>query len=122
MSIQKTYLNINGHSTECYKMTDAAAKIVWKLARRHSWGSPIPAEQLIRLAAGSEDHDEMARVLEDVVLDLPFIAQSSDGVFIPNGQDAHVEAANWLREQTDIGDLMIKATLSRLPSNWPDDN
>jgi len=75
---------------------------------------------LIRLATGAEDHDEMERTLEDAVLDLSFIAQSSDGIFIPNGQDAHVEAANWLREQTEIDDLTIKATLSRLPSDWPD--
>ena len=122
MSIRDTNLSIYGHSTECYEMTDAAAKIVWKLARRHSWGSPVPAGQLIRLATGSEGHDEMGRVLEDVVLDLPFIAQSSDGIFIPNGQDAHVEAANWLRAQTDIDDLTIEATLSRLPPDWPDDN
>lgn len=101
-------------------MSDAAAKIVWKLARRHSWGSPVPAEHLIRLATGSEDHDEMARVLEDEVLNLPFIAQSSDGIFIPHGHDAHVEAANWLRDQTDLDELTIKATLSRLPSDWPD--
>ena len=102
-------------------MSDAAAKFVWKLARRHSWGSPIPAEQLIRLVAGTEDHDELARVLENEVLELPFIVQSSDGIHIPNGQDAHVEAANWLREQTDFDDFTIKATLSRLPADWPID-
>ena len=60
-------------------MSDAAAKFVWKLARRHSWESPIPAEQLIRLVAGKEDHDELVRVLENEVLEFPFIAQSSDG-------------------------------------------
>lgn len=102
-------------------MSDAAAKFVWKLARRHSWGSPIPAEQLIRLVAGTEDHDELGRVLENEVLELPFIIQSSDGIYIPNGQDAHVEAANWLRERTDFDDFTIKATLSRLPTDWPTD-
>lgn len=102
-------------------MSDTAAKFVWKLARRHSWGSPIPTEQLIRLVAGTEDHDELARVLENEVLELPFIVQSADGIYIPNGQDAHVEAANWLREQTDFDDFTIKATLSRLPNDWPND-
>jgi len=100
-------------------MSATAAKFVWKLARRHSWGSPVPAEQLIRLVAGTEDHDELIRILENEVIDLPFVVQSSDGIYIPNGQDAHVEAAEWLREQTDLNDLTIKATLSRLPDDWP---
>ena len=103
-------------------MSEPAAKIVWKLARRHSWGSPIPAEQLVRLSAGDEDHDEIAGVLKNTVLDLPFVARASDGVFIPNRQEAHVEAANWLRDKTDLDDFVIKATLSRLPPKWPDDD
>ncbi|WP_143040857.1 hypothetical protein [Halopenitus malekzadehii] len=102
-------------------MSDVAAKFVWKLARRHSWGSPIPAEQLIRLVAGTEDHNELARILEEEVLELPFIVQSVDGIYIPNGQDAHVEAGNWLRQQTGFDDLTIKATLSRMPDDWPND-
>lgn len=102
-------------------MPDAAAEFVWKLARRHSWGSPVPSEHLIRLVAGTKDHDELAYVLESEVLELPFIVQSPDGIYIPNGQDAHVEAADWLREQTDLDDFTIKATLSRLPNDWPNE-
>ena len=102
-------------------MSDAAAKLVWKLARRHSWGSPIPAEQLVRLSAGSEDHDEMAWVLEHTVLEFPFVARDSEGISIPNGQEAHVEVANWLRDETDLDELVLKATMSRLPPEWPDD-
>lgn len=75
-------------------MSDVAAKFVWKLARRHFWGSPIPADQLIRLVAGTEDHDKLASVLEDEVLELSFITQSPDGIFIPNGQDAHVTSSS----------------------------
>ena len=55
------------------------------------------------------------------MLELSFVVQSADGIYIPNGQDAHIEAANWLREQTDFDDLTIKATLSQLPSDWPSD-
>lgn len=100
-------------------MTDKRAKFVWKLARRHSWGSPIPAQQLIRLVAGAADHDELAAVLESDVLELSFVVRSPDGILIPNGQDAHVAAANWLREHTKLDDFTIKATLSRLPAEWP---
>ncbi len=82
---------------------------------------PVPSEHLIRLVAGTKDHDELAHILESEVLELPFIVQSPDGIYIPNGQDAHVEAADWLREQTDLDDFTIKATLSRLPNDWPNE-
>lgn len=102
-------------------MSVDAARFVWKLARRHSWGSPIPDDQLIRLVAGTTDHDELKHVLENEVLSLPFIERSPDGVYIPNGQDTHIAAADWLREQTELDDITIKATLSRLPDEWPKD-
>lgn len=103
-------------------MSDEAAKFVWKLARRHSWGSPVPTDQLIRLVVGTEDHDELATVLEDEVLELSFIVRSPDGIYIPNGRDAHIAAAEWLREHTALDDFKIKATLSRLPDDWPRDD
>jgi glyoxylase-like metal-dependent hydrolase (beta-lactamase superfamily II) len=103
-------------------MPDEAAKFVWKLARRHSWGSPIPDNQLIRMVAGTGDHDELRRVLNDEVLELGFIVRSPDGVYIPNGHDTHIEAANWLREHTGLDDFTIKATLSRLPDDWPNED
>jgi hypothetical protein len=102
-------------------MTDDAAKFVWKLARRHSWGSPVPDDQLIRLVAGTEDYDDLERVLEKEVLSLSFVARSPDGVYIPNGRDAHIAAADWLREHTELDDFTIKATLSRLSDDWPRD-
>lgn len=102
-------------------MPDTAAKFVWKLARRHSWGSPVPADQLRRLVAGTEDHDELKRVLENEVLELPFVVRSPDGIHIPNGRNAHVAAAEWLREHTEVDDFKIAATLSRLPDDWPNE-
>lgn len=111
---------MNSLTAKYEEMTDEAAKFVWKLARRHSWGSPIPAEQLIRLVAGTEDYDELERILEDEVLEFPFVVQSPDGVYIPNGQDSHIDAANWLQKNTGLDDFKIKATLSRLPEDWPE--
>lgn len=57
-------------------------------------------ETLIHVAATDEAHDEMRQYLEEV-LDLPFVTRGPDGAYIPNGQDAHVAAADWLRENTD---------------------
>lgn len=102
-------------------MSDIAAKFVWKLARRHSWGSPVPDDQLIRLVAGTEDHDKLERVLEDEVLSLSFVVRAPDGIYIPNGQEAHIAAGEWLRKHTGLDDFTIKATLSRLPDDWPRD-
>lgn len=99
---------------------DGTARIVWKLARNHTWGTPMDAETVIRLAATDEDHDEMERHLE-AVLDLPFVSRGPDGIYIHNGQDAHIEAANWLRENTERETFVIAHTLSRLPSEWPED-
>jgi len=98
---------------------DGTARLVWKLARNHTWGTPMDADTLVRLAAIDEDHDQMRQHLEDV-LELPFVARGPDGVYIPNGQDAHVAAADWLQENTDREDFVIANTLSRLPSEWPD--
>jgi Asp-tRNA(Asn)/Glu-tRNA(Gln) amidotransferase C subunit len=98
---------------------DGRARIVWKLARNHTWGSPIPAEELIRLTTTDEDYDEMREHLEEVC-DYSFVARDPDGIYIPNGQDAHVETANWLRKNTEREDFVIASTLSRLPQEWPD--
>jgi hypothetical protein len=73
------------------------------------------------LVAGTEDHDELIHLLENEVVEFPFVVQSTEGIYIPNGQYAYVEAADWLREQPNLDDFTIKATLSRLPDDWPTD-
>ena len=35
------------------------ARIVWKLARNHTWGQPIPEGDVIALVTKEEDSDEM---------------------------------------------------------------
>jgi hypothetical protein len=47
-------------------------------------------------------------------------AVASNRLYIPNGQDTHIEAANWLRANTDRDDFVIANTPSRLPPEWPD--
>lgn len=56
----------------------------------------------------------------DDALELPFVSRGPDGVFIPNGQDAHDDAANWLREHTEREDFVVANTFLRLPPEWPD--
>jgi len=94
------------------------ARIVWKLARNHTWGHPMPERDIIDIATKNEDYDEMREQLDDA-LDLPFLKTGPHGVYIPNGRGTHVEAANWLMQNTDLPEDKIAATLSRLPPEWP---
>jgi len=97
---------------------DPLARIVWKLARNHTWGQPMPEHAIIDLAAKSEDRDEMRAYLTEA-LDLSFIKAGPHGVYIPNGQTTHINAANWLVANTDLQEYLVRATLSRLPPEWP---
>jgi len=98
---------------------DPVARIVWKLARNHTWGQPIPEEDLIAIVAKDEDSDDMRAYLNDA-LELSFLRSGPHGIFIPNGQSTHRDAANWLRENTELHAYQIKATLSRLPPESSD--
>jgi len=95
------------------------ARIVWKLCRNHTWGQPMPEDVLVHAATKREDYDEMRRHLQDAI-ELPFVASGPHGVYIPNGQDTHVAAADWLHEHTALPEYKIRATLSRLPEDWPE--
>lgn len=101
-------------------MNDLQARFVFKLARNHTWGSPLPREKLIGVATQGEDHDTAEEVYENDVLPLPFVVEDVDGVRIPNSRDAHGEAAEWLQDHTDLEEYVIAASLSRLPEEWPE--
>jgi hypothetical protein len=78
----------------------------------------MPERDIIDMATKEEDRDEMREQLDDA-LDLAFLKSGPHGVYIPNGQGMHVEAANWLVQNTDLPEYKIAATLSRLPPEWP---
>jgi len=63
----------------------------------------------------------MRSLLQEEVIELSFVARGPDGYYIPNGRDKHVEAADWLREHSEIPEINIGSTLSRLPDDWPVD-
>ena len=98
---------------------DPVARIVWKLARNHTWGQPMPEQAVIDIAAKDEDRDEMRAHLNEAA-DLSFISSGPHGIYIPNGQGAHVDTADWLLTNTSLQEYLIRATLSRLPPEWPD--
>jgi len=49
------------------------ARIVWTLTQNHTWGQPIPEEDVIALATKDEDGDEMRAAL-DTALELSFLS------------------------------------------------
>jgi len=98
---------------------EPVARIVWKLARNHTWGQPMPEKDVIAIATKDEDSDEMRASLDEA-LELSFLSSGPHGVYIPNGQAKHEEVADWLQEQTELQEYKIKATLSRLPPEWPE--
>ena len=51
---------------------DPTARIVWTLTQNHTWGQPIPEEDVIALATKDEDGDEMRAAL-DAALELSFL-------------------------------------------------
>ena len=79
----------------------------------------MPEQKLADMVQKDERRGEVDRAIDEA-LNLTFVSKGPQGVFIPNGQSAHVDAAEWLRENTKRADFEIEATLSRLPSGWPD--
>jgi hypothetical protein len=98
---------------------DLKARVVWKLSTNHTWGHPMPEENLVEMVQKDERRGEVDTAINEA-LNLTFVTKGPQGVFIPNGQRAQVDAAEWLRENTQRADFEIEATLSRLPSGWPD--
>jgi hypothetical protein len=99
---------------------DVLARIVWKLARRHPWGTPTPRRELVRSVTGSSDHDTVEDALDTHLEGLEILRQGPRGYAIPNSQVAHRKAAAWLSRYAELSDLKIAATLSRLPEDWPE--
>lgn len=60
--------------------SDPVARIVWKLARNHTWGQPMPEQAVIVIAAKDEDRDEMRAHLDEA-LDLSFISSGPHDMY-----------------------------------------
>lgn len=96
-------------------MSDAIrirCRLLWKIARRHGWGSPVPADALVRSALESsiqgERHDRVEELLEE-----PYVGRDPDGYVLRNDRDSQALAAVRLRETCGYSTLQIEATLSR---------
>mgnify|MGYP000229968726 CR=1 FL=1 len=87
--------------------------LLWKLCRRHGWGSPIPKEDLVGLALEDVDQGRGKAVVKELLRE-PYIGyQRGNGYSIGNDPDSQAQAAFRLRSSCAISSLRIEATLSR---------
>jgi hypothetical protein len=94
---------------------DSQCAFVWKLARRHTWSSPIDERALLALTLDGTDHDVGRDAFHDLIDRVEFVVRGPRGYRIPDGRPAHVTAASFLDEECGVAPYRIGATLSRVP-------
>lgn len=86
---------------------------LFKLARRHTWGTPVPADQFFQSGFSPEER----AIAEDDILpgirrgNIEFIGYRDSEIWLRG--DKHDEAAYFLRDQCGYEEYRIEATLSR---------
>lgn len=93
--------------------TEARCDLIWQLCRRHSWGSPIPGENLVRLALKTSEQGEGRRERLDELLKEPYVEKLPNGFAIKNNPNAQAQAAYRLETTCGYSRLRIEAALSR---------
>ena len=87
-------------------------RLLWKLARRHGWGSPVPAETLVTDALASAEQGRGRDLVSDLRSE-PYVGRQSGGYVLANDPDSQALVATRLRETCGYSTLQIEATLSR---------
>lgn len=95
-------------------MSDMKCRLLWKLCRRHGWGSPISKDGFVNLALEDVDQGRGKEVVEELLKE-PYIGyQGGKGFSIRNDPDSQAQVAFRLRTTCEgYSDLQIEATLSR---------
>lgn len=87
-------------------------RLLWKLARRHGWGSPIEEETLVVSALAPTEQGRGRDLLADLRSE-PYVGRISDGFVLKNDPDSQALAAARLHDSCGYSTLQIEATLSR---------
>lgn len=88
-------------------------KLLWKLARMHTWSDYVPVRQLLIAALDTADHDVGRAVVDDLKTEPVTIFQEGRGIRLKNDPDSQAVVAFELRDQCNFTELQIEATLSR---------
>ena len=93
--------------------TRLKCRLLWKLCRKHGWGSPVPESVLIDLALGSSDQGEGATAVRELA-DEPYIRyREGRGYSVKNDPDAQAQAACRLVSTCEYLEIQVEPTLSR---------
>lgn len=87
----------------------------WKLARRHAWGSPIPEDDLVRMAPTDVDDDRAREACRELKSESYVTYQRQNGYGIKNSPDEQAKLARVLRDRCGYTEIQVEATLSRFP-------
>jgi len=87
--------------------------LLFKLSRRHGWGSPVSREDLVDKALKSSDQGRGKSVVEELINE-PYIGyQRGKGYCIKNDPDSQAQAAFRLVETCKYSQFRVESTLSR---------
>lgn len=93
--------------------SELKCRLLWKLCRKHGWGSPVPRDDLVSWALPDSDQGRGREIVEDL-LDEPYTGfQRGAGYSIRNDPDSQAQAAYRLRSECGYTTVQIEATLSR---------
>lgn len=88
-------------------------ELLWKLCRKHGWGTPVLESVLVDLALTTSDQGAGKEAVEELV-DEPYVEyRRGRGYSIRNDPNAQAQAAHRLRSSCGYLELQIEATLSR---------
>lgn len=88
-------------------------RLIFRLCRRHTWGSPIPQDRLLRLSMRRNEFPLGREICEELKYE-PYVTFRHGGGFgIKNDPTAQARVAWFLRERCGYTELQIEATLSR---------
>lgn len=95
------------------KKSSVFCDMLFKMIRRHGWGSPISIKGLTDLALEDSQQGTGQQLAEDLVAK-PYIKKVQRGKYaIPNDPDSQAQIAFILRENCEYSELRLEATLSR---------
>lgn len=88
-------------------------KILWKLARMHTWSGYIDERDLLNAALDTEGHDAGRDVIKELRGEPFTVYQRGQGIQLKNDPDSQALVAFELRDDCNYTELQIEATLSR---------
>jgi hypothetical protein len=88
-------------------------QLLWKLCRKHGWGTPVPKDVLVDLALKSSDQGRGKDIAEELVTE-PYIGyQQNKGYSVKNDPDSQAKVAFLLVSECGYNKIQVEATLSR---------